>query len=55
MVLVVALDQLTKAWVTSAIDRGERESVFFGLELVNVRNKGVAFGFLAAVARSWPW
>jgi signal peptidase II len=44
-VIVVALDQLTKAWVTSAIDRGDRDNVFLGLDLVNVRNKGVAFGF----------
>jgi signal peptidase II len=46
MALVVALDQLTKAWVDSAIDRGEHVSAFLGIELVNVRNKGVAFGFL---------
>ena len=46
MVLVVALDQLTKAWVTSSIDRGDRNNIFLGVDLVNVRNKGVAFGFL---------
>ena len=46
MVLVVALDQLTKAWVTSSIDRGDSNNVFLGIDLVNVRNKGVAFGFL---------
>jgi signal peptidase II len=46
MALVVMLDQITKAWVDSAIDRGDHDSVFFGIELVNVRNKGVAFGFL---------
>lgn len=46
MALVVALDQLTKAWVDSGIPRGEHRSVFLGVDIVNVRNKGVAFGFL---------
>jgi signal peptidase II len=44
---VVALDQATKAIVTHAIAPGERDSVFFGLDLVNVRNPGVAFGFFS--------
>jgi signal peptidase II len=41
---IVALDQLTKALVRSGIDRGDRNSVFPGVELVNTRNRGVAFG-----------
>lgn len=41
---VMALDQGTKALVTSYLDRGERDPVLPGVELVNVRNKGVAFG-----------
>lgn len=44
---VVALDQATKAIVTHAISAGERDSVFFGIDLVNVRNPGVAFGFFS--------
>jgi len=47
LVLVVTADQLTKGWVDSAIPRGDSRSVFLGVEFVNVRNKGVAFGFLA--------
>jgi signal peptidase II len=47
LVLVVALDQLTKAVVRDRIDRGERLNVFFGVDLVNVRNKGIAFGLLS--------
>jgi signal peptidase II len=42
--VVTALDQLTKAWVRSSIDPGERINVFFGLDLVHVKNTGVAFG-----------
>lgn len=47
MVIVIAADRLTKAWVNSAIGRGDRENVLFGIDLVNVRNRGIAFGFLA--------
>lgn len=44
--LVVALDQLTKWIVDSSIERGDRFDVFFGFELTNTRNRGVAFGAL---------
>jgi signal peptidase II len=44
--LVVALDQATKRLVDSSIDRGDSENVFFGLDLTNTRNTGVAFGAL---------
>lgn len=46
LVAVVAVDQLTKALVRSSIERGERDHLFPGLELVHVRNDGVAFGLL---------
>lgn len=42
--LVVALDQATKQIAVSSLDRGERVNVFFGLDVTNTRNKGVAFG-----------
>ncbi len=42
--LVVTVDQATKQWVTSRIERGEEVEVFFGLDLTNARNTGVAFG-----------
>jgi signal peptidase II len=44
---VVALDQATKALVRTTIDRGDREAVFPGVEIVHTRNTGVAFGALA--------
>ncbi|HEX5980671.1 MAG TPA: signal peptidase II [Thermoleophilaceae bacterium] len=42
--LVVTVDQATKQWATSRIERGEEVEVFFGLDLTNARNTGVAFG-----------
>jgi signal peptidase II len=44
--LVVAVDQATKRLVDSSIDRGDSVDVFFGLELTNTRNTGIAFGAL---------
>lgn len=45
--VVVALDQMTKAWAVSSVARGDSRNVFFGVDLVNVRNSGVAFGALS--------
>ena len=42
--VVVALDQATKQWAVSAIERGDDVNVFFGLDFTNTRNTGVAFG-----------
>jgi signal peptidase II len=42
--LVVAVDQVTKQLAASNIGRGEDVNVFFGLDLTNTRNTGVAFG-----------
>ena len=44
--VVVAVDQATKQLVDSNIDRGDSVNVFFGLDLTNTRNTGVAFGAL---------
>jgi signal peptidase II len=44
--LVVGLDQLSKAAVRDSIVPGDTRGVLPGVELVNTRNKGVAFGFL---------
>jgi signal peptidase II len=44
---VVALDQLTKATVRGELALGERRDLVGVVDLVNVRNSGVAFGFLA--------
>ena len=44
---VVAVDQLTKALVRDGLTLGERRDLLAGVDLVNVRNSGIAFGFLA--------
>jgi signal peptidase II len=46
LVLVVAADQLSKHAVNADIAEGEERKVLPGIELVNTRNHGVAFGFL---------
>ena len=43
----MAADQATKALVRANIDVGNRDGVFPGVELVHVRNRGVAFGMFA--------
>ena len=43
MVLVIVLDQTTKALVRSGVAPGDSESVLPGVEIVHVRNEGVAF------------
>lgn len=45
--VVVALDQATKQLAISSVAPGQSENVFFGLELTNARNSGVAFGAFA--------
>ena len=44
--VVVAVDQATKQLAVSRIERGEQVNVFFGLDVTNARNTGVAFGAL---------
>src|SRR5919197_4831621 len=44
--LVVILDQGTKQLAVAQLRRGESVNVFFGLDLTNTRNTGVAFGAL---------
>lgn len=41
---VLALDQATKALVRSGIDPGARHRFLPAIDLVNVRNRGIAFG-----------
>jgi signal peptidase II len=45
-VAVLAADQLSKHAVEESIVAGETRKLLPGIELVNTRNKGVAFGFL---------
>jgi signal peptidase II len=42
--VVVALDQATKQIAIASVGRGEEVNVFFGLDITNTRNTGVAFG-----------
>jgi len=44
---VVALDQIAKRWVQSTVSPGEENSVFLGVQIVHVMNRGVAFGALS--------
>jgi signal peptidase II len=46
MLAVVGLDQLTKRAVERSIVPGETHKLLPGIDLVNTRNRGVAFGFL---------
>jgi signal peptidase II len=46
LVLVIAADQLSKRAVEHSIIPGEERRLFPGVQLVNTRNQGVAFGFL---------
>jgi signal peptidase II len=44
--IVVAIDQATKQIAIASVERGESENVFLGIDIVNTRNSGVAFGQL---------
>jgi signal peptidase II len=44
---IVAVDQVAKALVRSGVQVGDSDGVFPGLEIVHVRNRGVAFGVLS--------
>jgi signal peptidase II len=44
--LVVAVDQITKQIAATSVAHGESVNVFFGLDITNIRNKGIAFGAL---------
>jgi signal peptidase II len=46
LVCVVVLDQLTKHAIEHAIVPGEEHRFLPGVQFVNTRNRGVAFGFL---------
>lgn len=46
MAAVLAADQASKALVRGSLARGEVRSLLPGVDLVNVRNRGVAFGLL---------
>jgi signal peptidase II len=43
LAIVLGLDQLTKTVVRRSVDLGSSDGIFPGLELVHVRNRGIAF------------
>jgi signal peptidase II len=45
--LVVALDQATKQLAIASVELGTSTDVFFGLDISNSRNTGIAFGVFA--------
>ena len=45
--VVVAADQATKALVRANVELGDRDGVLPGIDLVHVRNRGVAFGLFS--------
>ena len=52
--LAVLVDQLTKLWVESAVDFGDRTPVLDGFfYLTHARNPGAAFGLFAEADPVW--
>jgi signal peptidase II len=47
-VATVAADQAAKAVVRGTIDRGDEVDLILGIQLVNVRNRGIAFGLFSS-------
>jgi signal peptidase II len=47
MLVVIGLDQLTKHTIAAGIKPGETQKFLPAIDLVHVRNTGVAFGFLS--------
>lgn len=45
--VVVALDQALKQWAIASVAPGMHENVFFGIDITQTRNRGVAFGAFA--------
>jgi signal peptidase II len=46
-IATVAADQAVKALVRATIGRGEQIDLILGIQLVNVRNRGIAFGLFS--------
>jgi signal peptidase II len=45
--VTVAADQAVKALVRATIERGDRVDLILGIDLANVRNRGIAFGLFS--------
>ena len=46
--LVLVFDQVTKQVAVATVDPGHPQQIIFGIDLTNVRNRGVAFGLLGS-------
>jgi signal peptidase II len=44
--VVMTVDQITKQAAVAIVDPGHPRQIIFGIDLTNVRNRGVAFGLL---------
>ena len=53
--VIVALDQLVKAWIVGHFDYGESREVTGFFNLVRVHNSGAAFSFLAGASGWQRW
>jgi signal peptidase II len=49
---VLVADQVSKAIVRGSLEAGERRDLIPGIDLVRVRNEGIAFGLLGG-SRTW--
>ena len=45
---VMVLDQVTKQAAIASVDPGHPQQIIFGIDVTNVRNRGVAFGLLGS-------
>jgi signal peptidase II len=45
--VTLAADQAAKALVRATVDRGDAVDLILGIKLVNVRNRGIAFGMFS--------
>ena len=45
--LTIAADQLVKLWVVSSLAPGESFKLFWGIEIIHVKNSGAAFGLFS--------
>lgn len=52
---LVALDQVTKAWVSDALTLGQRVPVLPVFDLIYTHNRGAAFSFLAGASGWQRW
>lgn len=55
VLVLVGLDQVTKAWVSQSLALGQRVSVLPVFDLIYMHNRGAAFSFLAGASGWQRW